>query len=121
MPKPNVCSINSIEPTEREKQIVEARKQIQKQDCFSKIEDIKLFLIVGRSAACRSRRITAQGQCFLRHGSKELHRVLKNCVTLDQFALCIFGILAGRVTRGPSTWTGSKHSPIGLRRSNGVL
>ena len=76
---------------------------------------------MGRSAACRSRRLPAQGQFFPRHGSKELHRVLKNCVTLDQFALRIFGILAGRVTLHPSTWNSNKFSPIGLRRSNGVL
>ena len=76
---------------------------------------------MGRSTSCRSRRLPAQGQCFPRLGSKELHRVLKNCVTLDQFALCIFGILAGRVTLDPSTWNSNKFSPIGLRRSNGVL
>ena len=76
---------------------------------------------MGRSAACRSRRLPAQGQCFPRHGSKELHRVLKNCVTLDQVALCIFRILAGRVTLDPSSWNSNKFSPFGLRRSNGVL
>ena len=121
VPKPNVCSINSIQPTEWEKQIVEARKQFQKKDCFWKLKVFRLLLIVGRSAACRSRCLPAQGQCFPRHGSKEIHRVLKNCVTLDEFALCIFGTLAGRVTLDLSTWNGNKVSPIGLRRSNGVL
>ena len=96
MAKPYVCSKNSNELTEWEKTISWSEKTNSEISLVSKIEVFKLFLIVGRSAACRSRPLPAQGQWFLRHGSKGRHRVLKNCVTLDQFALCI---LAGERER----------------------
>ena len=72
--------MNSIQPTEWEKRILKARKQKSETElfvidygklamkwplsshCFCKLEVFKQFLVVGGSAACRSRRLLAQGQ-----------------------------------------------------------